>query len=46
MEKGMMRMNEDIIKFETDIILTDKDGKQIHVEVLPPDYLPEIFGRS
>lgn len=31
--------NEDIIKMNSDTILTDRDGKIIHVVVLPPEYV-------
>lgn len=36
-------MYEDIIKFETDIKLYDKEGNEITIEQIEPEYLPEIF---
>lgn len=36
--KGMEK-DEDIIKMHTDIVLTDINGKEIKVEVQPPEYM-------
>lgn len=34
---------EDIIKMDTDAILTDKNGNIIEIKVPRPEYFPEIF---
>lgn len=31
--------NEDIVKMNSDTILTDKNGKIIHIVVPPPEYV-------
>lgn len=34
---------EDIIKIETDIILYDKNGKEIKVHSISPQGIPDVF---
>lgn len=39
MEIKTIGQDEDIIKMHTDIVLIDKNGKEIKVEVQPPEYM-------
>ncbi len=36
-------MDSDLIKIESDIRLTDKEGNPIEVKVPEPEYIPEVF---
>lgn len=36
---------EDIIKMNTDTDICDKDGNKLTINVPPPDYMPEPFGK-
>ena len=37
---------EDIIKMNTDTDVCDKDGNKLAINVPPPDYMPEPFGKQ
>ncbi len=39
MAEKNMEKDEDIIEMYTDIVLTDVNGKEIKVEVQPPEYM-------
>lgn len=41
-EQKSLNSNNDIIKMETDIVLTDKYGSIIKVEVPSPEYMVRI----
>ena len=40
-KKVLMYRSEDIIKFETDVVLTDKKGKIIELKMCEPEYIPD-----
>ncbi len=41
--KSDNNMDSDLIKMESDIRLTDKEGSPIEAKVPRPEYIPEIF---